>query len=77
MLKNLLSDTTIGLTGFYHKQRYPDPLRFVRYWDKEQNREFVFSTNATHISAIQVVALYKSRRQVELFFQMHEAVPQN
>ena len=60
---------TIGLTGFYPKQYYPEPLRLVRYWDEEQKREFVFLTNATHISALQVAELYKKRWQVELFFK--------
>ena len=59
--KNVFSDMTIGLTGFYPKQYYPEPLRLVRYWDEEQKREFVFLTNATHISALQVAELYKKR----------------
>lgn len=67
--KNVLSDMTIELTGFYPKQYYPEPIRLVRYWDKEQNREFVFLTNALHISALQVAELYKNRWQVELFFK--------
>lgn len=67
--KNVLSDMSIQLTGFYPKQYYPEPLRLVRYWDEEQKREFVFLTNATHISAIQVADLYKNRWQVELFFK--------
>ena len=67
--KNVLSDMTIKLTGFYPKQYYPEPLRMVRYWDQEQKREFVFVTNATHISALQVAELYKNRWQVELFFK--------
>ena len=67
--KNVLSDAAIELTGFYPKQYYPEPLRLVRYWDEEQKREFVFLTNATHISAIQIAELYKNRWQVELFFK--------
>lgn len=67
--KNVLSDMTIELTGFYPKQYYPEPIRLVRYWDKEQNREFIFLTNAFHISALQVAELYKNRWQVELFFK--------
>ena len=67
--KNVLSDMSIQLTGFYPKQYYPEPLRLVRYWDEEQNREFVFLTNATHISPLQVAELYKNRWQVELFFK--------
>ena len=67
--KNVLSDMSIQLTGFYPKQYYPEPLRLVRYWDEEQKREFIFLTNATHISALQVADLYKNRWQVELFFK--------
>jgi len=67
--KNVLSDTTIELTGFYPKQYYPEPLRLVKFWDEEQKREFVFLTNAMHISALQVAELYKNRWQVELFFK--------
>jgi len=57
------------MTGFYPKQNYPEPLRLVRYWDEEQKREFVFLTNATHISALQVADLYKNRWQVGLYFK--------
>lgn len=69
LLKNVLSDVTIDLTGFYPKQYYPEHLRLVKFWDEEQKREFVFLTNAMHISALQVAELYKNRWQVELFFK--------
>ncbi|MAT57930.1 MAG: IS4 family transposase [Ignavibacteriae bacterium] len=67
--KDVRSDVTIKLVGFYPKQYYPEPLRLVRYWDEEQDREFTFLTNATQISALQVAELYKNRWQVELFFK--------
>jgi hypothetical protein len=67
--KNVLSDTTIELTGFYPKQYYPERFRLVRFWDEEQEREFMFLTNATDISSLQVAELYKNRWQVELFFK--------
>lgn len=67
--KNVLSDSSIELTGFYPKQDYPVSFRLVRYWDEEQEREFTFLTNTTHISALQVAELYKNRWQVELFFK--------
>lgn len=41
----------------------------VRYWNEEDKREFVFLTNAKHITALQVAELYKNRWQVELFFK--------
>jgi hypothetical protein len=69
LAKNVLSDMTIELTGFYPSQYYPEVLRLVRYWDEEQEREFVFLTNAMHVSARQVAELYKNRWQVELFFK--------
>ncbi len=67
--KNVLSDAKIELTGFYPLQYYPEPLRLVKYWDEEQKREFVFMTNAMHISSLLVAELYKNRWQIELFFK--------
>ena len=67
--EHVRSDMTIKLSGFYSSKYYPEPLRLVRFWDEVQQREFVFLTNATHISALQVANLYKNRWQVELFFK--------
>lgn len=69
MPKNVFSDVTIELSGFYPSQYYPERLRLVRYWDEEQEREFVFLTNAMHISSLQIAELYKNRWQIELFFK--------
>lgn len=65
--KNLLSDCMIELTGYYPSKFYPEPLRLVRFWDEEQEREFVFLTNDFSLSSLQVALLYKNRWQVELF----------
>ena len=59
--------TQVYFSGFYPKQYYPEPIRLVKYWDEEQKREFIFITNAMHISALQVAELYKNRWQVEQF----------
>ena len=67
--KNVLSDCEIVLTGYYSQKAYPERIRMVRYWDEEDQREFVYLTNAKHISALQVAELYKNRWQVELFFK--------
>ena len=69
MPDNVLSDQLITLRGFYSQQKYPEKIRKVIYWDEEQNREFVYLTNATEISALEVANLYKNRWQVELFFK--------
>lgn len=67
--KNVLSDSTIELTGHYPHKYYPEQFRLVRYWDREQKREFIFITNAMDISALQVAELYRNRWKVELFFK--------
>lgn len=67
--KNVLSDLTIELTGFYPKQYYPAHLRLIKFWDEEQERELIFLTNAKHITSLKVADLYKNRWQVELFFK--------
>lgn len=67
--KNVLSDATIELTGFYPKKHYPAHLRHIRYWDEELNREFMFLTNNFSLTSLQVANLYKNRWQVELFFK--------
>ena len=67
--KNILSDCEIELTGYYSQKAYPERIRMVRYWDKDDQREFIYLTNAKQISALQVAELYKNRWQVELFFK--------
>ena len=67
--KNVLSDACIELTGYYPKMNYPQEMRLVLYWDEEQKREFMFLTNAMHLTSLQVAELYKNRWQVELFFK--------
>jgi len=64
--RNVLSDVTIELMGFYSKLYYPEPLRLVRYLDEEQKRKFVFLANAMHISSLLVAELYRNRWQIEL-----------
>jgi len=67
--QNILSDCEIELTGFYTQKSYPETIRLVRFWDEEDEREFIYLTNAKHIPALQVAELYKNRWQVELFFK--------
>ena len=69
MPENVLSDAEIELTGYYPSKHYPKRLRLVCYHDPEQNRDFMFLTNAMSLTSLQIANLYKNRWQVELFFK--------
>ena len=57
------------MTTYKSSNDYPKQLRLVRFYDEEQGREFVFLTNATHISSLLAAELHKNRWQIELFFK--------
>lgn len=65
----LRCDQTIKLTGYYSAKDYPEKLRRVKYFDKEQNKTYVFITNNFEVSALEVALLYKHRWKIELFFK--------
>ena len=69
MPKNILTDAEIELTVYKSRKDYPENLRLVRYYDEEQDREFMFLTNAMDLTAQQIADLYKHRWQIELFFK--------
>ena len=66
---NVLTDSVIELTDIITRQKYPERLRLVKYRDENQDREFVFLTNAFHLTSLEIAELYKNRWQVELFFK--------
>lgn len=67
--QNVLSDARIIFTETNSFNKYPEQLRLVKYYDTEQDREFLFLTNAFDLTAIEVADLYKNRWQIELFFK--------
>lgn len=66
---DLTSDQTIVLTGPKSKSEYPEPLRRVRFYDRENDRHLIFLTNNFLLPALTIAKLYKLRWQVELFFR--------
>jgi hypothetical protein len=65
----LICDQTIVLTGFYASQRYPQPLRRIRYNDPDTGKTLVFLTNHLGLPAATIAQLYKARWRIELFFK--------
>jgi hypothetical protein len=62
-------DQVVVPTGFYSRKHYPDKLRRIKYFDKEQNKKLTFLTNQFTLPAITIADLYRCRWQVELFFK--------
>ena len=65
----LRCDQTIKLTTPKSSKAYPEKLRRVKYYDKEQAKMYVFLTNNFEITAMEVALLYKHRWKIELFFK--------
>lgn len=65
----VISDQVIRFTGHKSAQRYPAPIRKIRFRDHEEQRTFVFLTNNFDLPAEQIALLYKYRWSVELFFK--------
>ena len=63
-------DQTVILTAIESVQVYPDALRRVTYFDLENERRLKFLTNNFALPALTIAKIYKSRRMVDLFFQI-------
>ena len=62
-------DQTIRLNFRKSREHYPDTLRRIRYFDAESGLSIVFLTNAFHLPALTIAAIYRRRLQIELFFR--------
>jgi putative transposase len=67
-LQDVTSDQNVVLRG-QNSHAYPDALRRVGYRDPETGNHYVFWTNAFHLAAATIAAIYKARWQIELFFK--------
>jgi len=65
----LRCDQIIKLKNFYSNKHYPKKLRRIKYYDEETNQCYVYLTNNFELDAMIIVALYKHRWQIELFFK--------
>jgi IS4 transposase len=63
------SDHSVILTAIGSATVYPDVLRRVSYLDVETRKRFKFLTNNFTLPAVTIAQIYKSRWQVELFFE--------
>ena len=63
------SDQTVILTAIDSAKAYPDALRRVSYHDVETDKRLRFLTNNFVLPALTIAQIYRSRWQVELFFE--------
>src|SRR5664280_1677227 len=63
------SDHTVILTAIDSAKAYPEVLRRISYLDVETKKRFKFLTNNFTLPALTIALIYKSRWQVELFFE--------
>ncbi len=66
----LRSDHTVILTSLESAKVYPDALRRITFVDKQTNKRLKFLTNNFALPALTIAQIYKSRWQVELFFDV-------
>ena len=67
--ENVKSDQIIKMTGPKTSVYYPEKLRRIRYYDKENNRYLTFITNNFNLTSKTISDLYKERWKIELFFK--------
>lgn len=65
----LRCDQRIVLCGHITDDKFPSPLRRVKFYDAVNDKLLVFLTNHFQLSAVNVAALYRCRWQIELFFK--------
>ena len=63
------SDEIVEFTGYQTHKKYPHPLRIIRFFDLESEKELEFLTNDLDLDAITIAAIYKARWDIELFFK--------
>ena len=62
-------DQTVRLTGVKSPDHYPQYLRCVGFYDKENDKRLKFFTNNFELPALTIAQLDKCRWQVEMFFK--------
>jgi hypothetical protein len=67
--KGILADETIMLTGIRTKEKYPEALRLVTFYDEETKQTYRFVTNNFVLAASTIAKIYKDRWSIELFFK--------
>jgi hypothetical protein len=67
--RHILKDEMIELRGLKALEKCPHPLRRIEVYDPDKEEVLVFLTNNMNLGATTIVAIYKERWQIEIFFK--------
>lgn len=68
-LRCILSTSLKLKSSHFHHRRCPIHLRRIGVCNPKASKHYVFPTNNFHLVAKTIADIYKSRRQIELFFK--------
>ena len=68
-VRGIIRDERISLQGQSTRNKYPQDLRLIKFYDDERQKTLVFLTNNFRLAATTIAQIYKSRWQIELFFK--------
>ena len=67
--KGVQFDHIVQASDPKQREKYPDRLRLVGFWDEKTNKVYTFLTNNFKLSALEIAQIYKARWDIELFFK--------
>jgi len=67
--KGVLLDHTVEFKTKQQLEKYPEPLRYIKYREPKTGKTLVFLTNNFDLPATTIADIYKARWQIELFFK--------
>ena len=67
--KGVQFDHVVQASDPKQREKYPDKLRLVGFWDEKTNKVYTFLTNNFKLSALEIAQIYKARWDIEIFFK--------
>ena len=65
----VICDQIIRLNGYYTVKDFPVRMRRIKFYNAENDRQFIFLSNNFELKASEIAQLYKHRWKIELFFK--------